>query len=1167
MKKVLFLILSIVFLFQSYGQQTIVVANGTTTNTYLPVYGYMMDVNQHNQLIYPASHISSLSGVLILKMSFNGNPTVTNNWGGATAVISLATTPDSNFVNPDFDTTALTQVYSGPISVVNGIMTIQFTIPFLYQGGNLLVDIVTTTNGDYETMTFFGVASNNAGLNLLEYDTYPTMVSFLPRNTIEYVIGTPIVLTHPASNVLEQSATLNGSFYNLTSTNYGFQYRLSSTTDWTNATTVQATTNPMHENINNLTPNTEYIYRAFASDGSNIYYGSSSNFTTIPTPDTLPYLCNFEDTLQNDRWILANGTEINQWFIGAPGSNGPLGNGLYISDDNGVTANYDSTGASLVMASTYIHFNDAYEFTLSFDWLGMGGYWEGYVEAYLVPVNYTLTPGTMIPYTYSVTSQLMGYSSWQHYTALLGSQYSNNTYQLVFLWYNESFGFGTNPPGMVDNIAITPLSCPTPTNLAFSNLGTSSVQLTWSHATSASEFLVSYQVEGDTTWTTISVSDTTVMLSNLTSATVYNAYITAVCSSADTSYSTFSVNFTTLCNAEIAPTAVETFMNVLPSSCWSIKTGFLPATGNAILNDAQWGWDMSFTFATPTISVNMYSDECQYWLLSPSIDLGTGSTLFQLDFDIARTAYGSSSIGNLHQSPNARFVVLISTDNGLTWNNTGILLDWNNSTGTPFTTINNTLQTQSIPLYDSVAMAPYTGVVRFAFYAYENDPNYIYDNDLHIDNFQVIPYNSCLKPTNLIATNITLNSIDLGWTANGSATQWQIEYGPSGFTHGNGTFLTVSNNPYTVPGLTSATTYDFYVRSICGAGDTSYWSSMISAATSCPPATLPFAESFNTSQFPPCWTQTKSGSIESLIWSVQDYGAAGGTGYEMITEMYFGYGVSRLISPPIDFTGAPYALLTFKQLYLDEDGVTTLKIQTSPDLINWTDQPYTYTVSGGLVGPETASLVMSVPAGVNYVAWVIDGDHELIGWAVDDITIEVTTEPCVEPFNLQVNSVTSFSAVATWSPGGAESSWIVEYKVSTAANWTSATTSTPTFTMNGLQSNANYLVRVKAVCTEGESDFTPEVSFYTTVGIDENILNQSVDLYPNPTSSILSIKVNKDDLLIQNGKVFDMYGKLINGLSIQNEITQIEVASLAPGVYFIRLETNQGTINKKFVKR
>ena len=154
MKKNLFLILSIFVLFQSYAQQTIVVANGTTTNEYLPVEGYMMDVNQHNQMIYPASQISTITGALIMKMSFNGNPTVTNNWGGATAVMSLATTPDSNFVNTAFDTTALTQVYSGPISVVNGVLTIQFTIPFLYQGGNLLVDIVTTTNGDYETMTF-----------------------------------------------------------------------------------------------------------------------------------------------------------------------------------------------------------------------------------------------------------------------------------------------------------------------------------------------------------------------------------------------------------------------------------------------------------------------------------------------------------------------------------------------------------------------------------------------------------------------------------------------------------------------------------------------------------------------------------------------------------------------------------------------------------------------------------------------------------------------------------------------------------------------------------------------------------------------------------------------------------------------------------------------------
>jgi len=761
----------------------------------------------------------------------------------------------------------------------------------------------------------------------------------------------------------------------------------------------------------------------------------------------------------------------------------------------------------------------------------------------------------------------MGYASWQHYTAILGSQYSNNTYQLVFLWYNESFGIGTNPPGMVDNIAVTPLSCPTPYNLSFSNLETNSVQLAWSQATSAPEFLVSYQIEGDTTWTTVSVSDTTTIISNLIPATVYNAYVTAVCAPGDTSFSTFSVSFTTLCNAEIAPTNIEPFTNVLPSSCWSLKTGLLPSSGNATLTDIQWGWNMRNTFATSTIAVELYSDDCQYWLLSPSIDLGTGSTLYQLDFDIARTEYYSTNIGTLHQSPNARFVVLISTDNGQTWNNTGILMDWNNATGTPFSTLSNNLQTKSIALYDSVAMAPYSGVVRFAFYGYENDPNYIYDNDIHIDNFQVLPYNSCLRPTNLVTTNITLNTIDFGWTANGSATQWQIEYGPSGFTHGTGTYVTVTNNPHTITNLTSATNYDFYVRSICGAGDTSYWSSMISAATSCPPATLPFAESFNTSQFPPCWTQTKSGSIESLIWSVQDYEAAGGTGYEMITEMYFGYGVSRLISPPIDFTGAPYALLTFKQLYLDEDGVTTLKIQTSPDLINWTDQPYTYTVSGGLVGPETATLVMSVPTGVNYVAWVIDGDHELIVWAVDDITIEMTTEPCLEPTDLQVTSVTNSSAVANWTPGGAETSWIIEYKVSTAANWTSATTSTPTFTMNGLQSNANYLVRVKAVCTEGESDFTPNVSFFTTVGVDENILNQSVELYPNPTSSTLTIKVNQDDLMIQNGKVFDMYGKLMKDIASQNEITPIDVSVFAPGVYFLQLQTNRGTINKKFVKK
>ena len=49
----------------------------------------------------------------------------------------------------------------------------------------------------------------------------------------------------------------------------------------------------------------------------------------------------------------------------------------------------------------------------------------------------------------------------------------------------------------------------------------------------------------------------------------------------------------------------------------------------------------------------------------------------------------------------------------------------------------------------------------------------------------------------------------------------EIEYGVSGFTQGTGTSLVVAANPYTLTGLSSATSYDVYIRAICAAGDTS----------------------------------------------------------------------------------------------------------------------------------------------------------------------------------------------------------------------------------------------------------------------------------------------------------------------------------------------------------
>ncbi|SFU78550.1 Fibronectin type III domain-containing protein, partial [Pustulibacterium marinum] len=73
----------------------------------------------------------------------------------------------------------------------------------------------------------------------------------------------------------------------------------------------------------------------------------------------------------------------------------------------------------------------------------------------------------------------------------------------------------------------------------------------------------------------------------------------------------------------------------------------------------------------------------------------------------------------------------------------------------------------------------------------------------------------CPSVSDLNATNATDTTVDISWTENGSATYWNIDYGPAGFTQGTGTSVVATSNPHTLNNLESNTDYEFYVQSNC----------------------------------------------------------------------------------------------------------------------------------------------------------------------------------------------------------------------------------------------------------------------------------------------------------------------------------------------------------------
>lgn len=108
------------------------------------------------------------------------------------------------------------------------------------------------------------------------------------------------------------------------------------------------------------------------------------------------------------------------------------------------------------------------------------------------------------------------------------------------------------------------------------------------------------------------------------------------------------------------------------------------------------------------------------------------------------------------------------------------------------------------------------------------DPNATtnFASDIFIDDIYIGsssgsgPSTDCDPPQGLTTSYITANSANVNWS--GSANNWTVEYGPAGFSHGNGTTATAQNPLYTITGLTPNTTYDVYVRSNC-TGSTSSW--------------------------------------------------------------------------------------------------------------------------------------------------------------------------------------------------------------------------------------------------------------------------------------------------------------------------------------------------------
>jgi uncharacterized repeat protein (TIGR01451 family) len=70
-------------------------------------------------------------------------------------------------------------------------------------------------------------------------------------------------------------------------------------------------------------------------------------------------------------------------------------------------------------------------------------------------------------------------------------------------------------------------------------------------------------------------------------------------------------------------------------------------------------------------------------------------------------------------------------------------------------------------------------------------------------------------------------------------------------------------------------------------------------------------------------------------------------------------------------------------------------------------------------------------------------------------------------------------------------------------------------------------------------------------------------LYPNPAKDVLNIQT-KQDVAINSVEIYNQLGQIL--MATTNAINSVDVANLASGTYFVKVNTEKGSANAKFVK-
>lgn len=1011
------------------AQDSLQVCDGTTTNTYIPFYGYYNDSRFRNEFVYPSQLLGDMAGSTITGLTFYASSD--QSWN-SNLVLRIAEVSDTSYSSstpwklPDSTDTA----WTGTCTVTGGRWEITLDNPYMYSGGNLLISVMNTAAGTgcpysyfYGQSLSYPASAYVNGAGSIGSSTPSYTQQFLPKVTFTYSSGGSICLSPShltVSNVTPDSATLS---WNSRNGEYSWAVYL-------NGSFVDVVYDSVYV-FDNLTPNTAYTARVRAICGTNdtSSFATASFRTACGYITALPWNENFNTytgTTYSD--ATSSVTNLPCWDV-----IGNYGNYTFLQS----SWNHDSeaTGNALRIyghTTNYPTYIILPAFSEAVSNLSLGLWMTSDAAAAYLGVGYMTDATDTSTFTEVSTLIPSATNTWEYFETPMPT---NATGRIAFRYY------GNNNNIRVDDFTVyeSP-SCARPSYIAMRNIGSDEAELfIFDTVGTAASYTV--KLYNDTLLVdSLEAYDTVVSLTNLTPNTLYTVSMTANCSDGGT-YIPLTSQFRTACVA-IAHESLPFF------------EGFEAYTGGSS--------SASTAMNVPCWNVtNRYSENYPY--INSSVQHGGNNSLAIYSMSTNPTVV---ALPHFEDTPGSLLLNFWLYGQSV---QVGVMSNPSDpSTFVPVQTLNPTAA-NIWTMFDVTFSGITSGEIAFRY----NGSNY---STAYIDDITVNTIPSCSRPTAIAMRNITdeeaeLNIIDTV----GDAISYTVKlYNDSAMVDSMEAYSTVVN----FYSLTPNTHYTVSMTANCSDGGTTttLTTQFQTACIAIPSDSLPFFEGFeayNGSSY-----SSSSSVMDIPCWSVVN---RYGNNYPYITTSYHYTGNQGLAIYSNNTTPTVVSLPRF------EDSPSNLMLdfwlQGQPVQVGIVSNPMDAStfVPMQTLTPASTSVwehyeVTFANQNSGNIAFRYAGTNTSYSY-IDDITVSQLPS-CTRPSSVTAANVDTASADIIIS----DANGTYHYMLYFSAN-DSVEIFDTIYSMTDLTPSSVYNVSVRTICNDNSMTEAVSISFRTSCGI------------------------------------------------------------------------------------